>query len=220
MKRGKFEAQPVAKKNNGKKIVSLLLVLVLLLGTVIGTTLAWLVAGTNTINNTFTFGDIKISLVETAGAGNATDRNFKLAPGAKVAKDPIVTVEKGSEACWLFVEIETDNDTIDGIKILDWAIAEGWTPITEGSNIYYREQGAIAADGSDVTYQVLKGEDGVYEKGVVNVSDALTQTHIQEINTTGKNPVISITAYAIQSDSLGVETAAEAWQMLTNQLNG
>ena len=98
------------------KIVVLVLALALVLGGVIGGTLAWLVAETPAVTNTFTVGNIDITLTETAAtAENNYAPSFKMVPGATIAKDPVVTVVKGSEACWLFVEI-TANGTGDYLE--------------------------------------------------------------------------------------------------------
>lgn len=227
MKRGKFEAQPVAKKNSGKKLVSLLLVLVLLLGTVIGTTLAWLVASTNTITNTFTFGNITIALNETGAENNA--KNYKLTPGKTVAKDPTITVNAGSEACWLFVKVtEANNAFTDGRqgKIVDWAIADGWTLVKSENDeyVYGRE---VAAPGTNTDFQVLAGvaDDDELKAGKVTVSSLLTDTDIAAM--TSAQPSLAFTAYAIQSADLTDTTAddndtvdaIDAWTLLTAQLS-
>lgn len=77
-----------------------LLALVLVIGCVAGGTVAWLVAKTDTVVNTFTYGNINIALAETTGT------NYKVIPGTVIEKDPKVTVKAGSEACWLFVKVE------------------------------------------------------------------------------------------------------------------
>lgn len=64
-----------------------------------GGTLAWLTDRSDPVVNTFTAGNIEITLQETAF-------DFKMVPGNDIVKDPVVTVEGGSEACWLFVRVE------------------------------------------------------------------------------------------------------------------
>ena len=77
-----------------------LLALVLVIGCVAGGTVAWLVATSDTVTNTFTYGNIDIALTETTG------KDYKIIPGKDIPKDPKVTVKGGSEACWLFVKVE------------------------------------------------------------------------------------------------------------------
>ena len=72
---------------------SALLALVLVIGCVAGGTVAWLVAKTDPVVNTFTYGNINIALAETTG------EDYKIIPGKDISKDPKVTVKGGSEAC-------------------------------------------------------------------------------------------------------------------------
>ena len=67
-----------------------LLALVLVIGCVAGGTVAWLVAKTDPVVNTFTYGDINITLAETTGP------DYKIIPGKDIEKDPKVTVTAGS----------------------------------------------------------------------------------------------------------------------------
>lgn len=108
-----------AKKNSGKKILAMALAVVLLIGVGVGGTLAWLQDETDPVINTFTVGNIEINLNEHTldERGNLTEvltkenkTDYKILPGAEQNKDPFVTVVAGSEACWLFIEIEEQNN--------------------------------------------------------------------------------------------------------------
>lgn len=179
------------KKTLRKILPVLALVLVVAVASV-GGTLAWLTATTGTVTNTFTVGDISITLDETTGT------SYKVIPGKEITKDPKVTVLKGSEACWLFVKVEKDkwNDK------LSFEIADGWTELTTGSGIYWREVGDLtAADAKDVVYPVLKDNK-------INVANTVQKNEI----TAGNEPKLSFTAYAIQKE--GSTTAADAWTKL------
>ena len=173
-----------------------LLALVLVIGCVAGGTVAWLVAKTDPVVNTFTYGDIKIELAETTGP------NYKIVPGVDISKDPKVTVKANSEACWLFVKVE-ETGTFVADKVT-YAIADDWTQ-GDGTNIpanvYYREVAAVTADTS---FYVLQGNTK-YPNGVVTVSSDLTKTEIQTAPAT-----LTFTAYAVQKD--GIDTAAAAWE--------
>ena len=104
-----------------------LLALVLVVGCVAGGTVAWLVATTDTVTNTFTYGKIDITLTE-------TERTYNIVPGVALAKDPKVTVKAGSEDCWLFVKVGQPIAFADGVS---YGIADGWTKLEDG--VYYRE---------------------------------------------------------------------------------
>lgn len=173
-----------------------LLALVLVIGCVAGGTVAWLVATTDTVTNTFTYGDINIELTET----KPENKQAKIIPGVDIEKDPKVTVKAKSEACWLFVKVE-ESGTFVADKVT-YQIADGWTQGdgTIPDNVYYREVAAVTADTS---YYVLKGND-TYPNGVVTVSQDLTKSEIP----TGQ-PTLTFTAYAVQKE--GIDDAATAW---------
>lgn len=222
MKRGKFESQPVAKKNNGKKIVSLLLVLVLLLGAVVGTTLAWLVDKPDSITNTFVVGNVDIDLTEDEGSVVAGVKQFKMTPGATVDKDPTVTVDAESEPCYVFVKIEEANNTFTPVggsatTIVDYDIATGWHELSAG--VYYREWNAPVVAGKDDKFSVFANNE-------VTITNKLDKAYMDEVAAAPTTaPSLTITAYAIQSADLteaagetGID-ANDAWALLNAQLN-
>ena len=136
-----------------KKTLALFLALTLVLVGVIGGTMAWLTDTTDAVVNTFTDSDIDITLAE-------TEKDFKMVPGYTISKDPKVTVETGSEKCYLFVELE-ESANFD--NFLTYEIADGWTALDGVDNVYYR-----TVDTADMgtAYSVLKG-DQVTVKGTV-----------------------------------------------------
>lgn len=128
MKKGKFE-----KKSSfvfSKKTLALLLALVLVVGGMVGGTLAWLVDSSEKVTNTFTTSDIGVELKE-------TKNDFKMTPGWTIAKDPKVTVEANSVDCWLFVKVEKQGSVTVGTgagantygfdDFIAFAIDNGWT---------------------------------------------------------------------------------------------
>lgn len=182
----------------------LVLALALIVGVAGGATFAWLTAKSDTVVNTFTYGDINITLAESTGS------DYKIIPGVNIAKDPKVTVKAGSEACWLFVKIEEENwpEFADGEGKVNYGIADGWTALTGVENVYYRTiDDAVTAD---TEFYVLKGND-TYPKGVITVSDTLTKIDIKGLSAT---PKLSITAYAIQKD--GMTDAVAAWAAIND----
>lgn len=176
------------------KTLVALLSLVLLLGCSLGGTLAWLSDSTDPVKNTFTVGDINISLDE-----STTD--YKIVPGVDIAKDPKVTVKANSEACWLFVKVDEANwptfqeDDATTRKV-GYAIAEGWTALPNVTGVYYRK---VSASTVDQPFPVLADNK-------VTVSENLTKSELQQITT---NPTLTFTAYAVQQE--GVADAEKAW---------
>ena len=183
---------------SGKLVVAMLAV-TLLIGCAIGGTVAWLTAKTDPVVNTFTYGDINIELNETKPA----NREAKIIPGVDIEKDPKVTVQKDSEACWLFVKVE-EAGTFVADKVT-YSIADGWTQ-GDGTNIptnvYYRE---VNAANADTSFYVLKDNK-------VIVRDTLTKEDIKTI-TAENQPKLTFTAYAVQKD--GIDTVEAAWEKVS-----
>lgn len=124
------------------RLFVLMLALVLVLGCAVGGTVAWLVAKTDPVVNTFTYGDINITLTETTG------ENYKIIPGVDIGKDPKVTVKADSEACWLFVKVEEEGTFV--ANKVTYSVADGWTK--PACRHRYRKRplsGAGDADGKD-----------------------------------------------------------------------
>ena len=165
-----------------------LLALVLVIGCVAGGTVAWLVATTDSVTNTCTYGDINITLAETTGP------DYKIIPGKDIEKDPKVTVTAGSEACWLFVKVEKTGTFVDG-KVT-YAIADGWMALPGVDGVYYRQVDSVT---ENTAFSVLKDNK-------VTVSENLTKDEIKNITA---QPKLTFTAYAVQKE--GSDTAADAW---------
>ena len=161
---------------------------VLILTAAVGGTVAWLVANSDTVTNTFTYGDINIALTET----KPVNREAKIIPGMDIEKDPKVTVKANSEACWLFVKVE-ESGTFVANKVT-YAIADGWTALPGVNGVYYREVSAVAAN---TDFNVLKDNK-------ITVSSELTKTEIPTAPAT-----LTFTAYAVQKD--GIDDVATAW---------
>ena len=180
------------------KALVALLALVLVIGCSLGGSLAWLV-DKDEVTNTFTVGDINITLGETTGS------DYMILPGVDIPKDPKVTVLKDSEACWLFVKVDEVNwpDFMNGEnRKVDYQPAAGWTPLDESNHpgVYYREVDAATAEKGE-TYDVLLNNK-------VTVSETLTKSEINGITT---KPQLTITAYAVQKE--GVATVKQAWSI-------
>ena len=174
-----------------------LLALVLVIGCVAGGTVAWLVAKTEPVVNTFTYGNIDIALTETTGT------SYKIIPGTDITKNPKVTVKGGSEACWLFVKVE-ESGTFVADKVT-YAIDKGWKALEGEKGVYYREVAAVTAD---TDFSVLEGNK-------ITVKDTLTKGDIKDIAAT--NPTLKITAYAVQQENIA--DAATAWSKIPQPTN-
>lgn len=193
------------KKMHGisTKAFAALLAVTLLVGSAIGGTLAWLTSKSDSLVNTFTIGNVAITLAETTG------NDYKVTPGVPVAKDPKVTVTAGSEACWVFVEIQESENWPDG---LTYEPAAGWTPLTSEAGVYYRDVASDSSQNQD--FYVLAGDDK-HPNGIVKVD--------KDITSLDANTKLTFTAYAIQqegfndSEKSDSENAAAAWKAIEEQ---
>ena len=201
-----------------KKILALTLVFALALALGIGGTVAWLTAQTSPVVNTFTVGDINITLAETGTTNNA--KNYTFVPGDTLAKDPKVTVTAGSEDCYLFVKVEEANNTATGLtgKVINWSVDAGtdpastWVPVPEHDGYWYRTVPAVAAN---ITEENLPSFD-VLKDNQVTVNEKVTKDMVTGL--TAKKPTIAVTAAAVQKDN--VNTVADAWDKLPNTFTG
>lgn len=182
-----------------------LLALVLVIGCVAGGTVAWLVAKTEPVVNTFTYGNIDITLTETTGT------SYKIIPGTDITKNPKVTVKGGSEACWLFVKVEEvgaiSTITTDPVH---YAIDTGWAQLKDKdgkdvSGVYYR---LVDAVDNDTAFKVLKDNK-------IIVSGELTKETINGYAV--QQPTLKITAYAVQQENIA--DAATAWSKIPQPTN-
>lgn len=221
------------RANTRNKLVALSLALALLLCGAIGGTLAWLTDDTNAVVNTFTVGNIDIDLTETTGT------DYKMVPGATIGKDPKVTVEANSEACWLFVKVDevdpvgyitnadgsnkTLKDTHKFGDFLTYSVDSAWASVPGAEGVYYKQ---VAASTTDQTWSVLT-DDQVFVKDTVTkgMMDDLEMFVANDAECDTDNqysplPKLIFTAYAIQSANLkngdtAVESAADAWAVIS-----
>lgn len=187
----------------GKNLVLLLLSLALILCAVIGGTLAWLVTETNPVVNTFTYGDINITLHETDtnkdGDNDPNTNIYPMIPGHTITKDPKVTFKADSENAWLFVKLEKTANFDD---FMTYEIADGWTKLDNAEGVYYKE---VSKSTQDAEFAVIKNN-------TVTVKGEVTKEMLNALDTNGLSnyPKLTITAYAVQRDS-NIATVTDAW---------
>lgn len=184
------------KRNISGRVLVALVAVVLLIGCAAGGTVAWLVSEPAAIVNTFTIGNIDATLTE-------TPRTYHIVPGVDIAKDPVATVVKNSEDCYLFVKIDEENwpiftETDSTTRKVDYAVAAGWTPLEGENGVYYRD---VSKSADDQAFHILKDDK-------VTVSSSLTKDDLSTVTT---QPKLTFTVYAVQRS--GVDTPAAAWEL-------
>ena len=188
-------------KKLNKALLLALCAALLVTASVMGT-LAYLTHTTGPVTNTFTVGNISITLDETDGdvygvkdgETRVTENSYKMIPGTTLPKDPKVTVKAGSEACWLFIKVEKTNnpDTYLNYSI-DTTI---WKALPDVNGVYYREVSTVTVD---TPYPVLKDNQ-------VIVKEELTKEQMTAIGT--NYPTLAFTAYAVQKENVADVTTA------------
>lgn len=212
MRTGKFQKITKKKRNNSTKIVTILLALALLVCCGIGGTVAWLMDSTEAVTNTFTIGDINLTLVETPYGTSAEEEgnHYPLIPGNSYKKDPKVTVLANSEDCYLFVRMEKIGNPDN---YLDFTFNNaGWITYDGEEGVYYREVSKSASDQSwDLLTASTDTEGNTYtitvKKNIVKAGTASNGT----INMPTAEPKLVFTAYAVQKANLSLE---DAWALV------
>lgn len=216
MRNGKFAAR---RPSGAKKVFTVMLAVVLLVGCSIGATLAWLTATTNTVKNTFTVGKVDITLQEheyiessnTLGDKTVLANSYKLIPGTEMPKDPFVTVKAGSEKCWVFVCVnETNNELGDGYYGDELAVRyrideQSWIAVPlafkDGCHVYYCVVDSSTGD-QDFNLLLPCFDDCGHTNGCVGVNPRVTSTY------TG-TPTLTFTAAAVQYDGFPLPDNSE-----------
>lgn len=203
-----------------KAILMALCAVLLVAASVMGT-LAYLTS-TDTVTNTFTVGNVKITLDEKdTDEDTNTDDNvtvngvirdkanvYHLLPGHTYTKDPIVRVDANSENCYLFVKVVNEiaaieekgtNEAPATTTVAAQMAAKGWAAVDPDNGIYVygtADAPTAVAGGESVT---------VFEKFVID--DDVNNTTLANYN----NKTITVTAYAVQADGFADKTAAQIW---------
>lgn len=221
MKTGNYQ------NNKPVKGMALALVLVLLIGCGIGGTLAWLTAQSATVTNTFTVGDINITLQEHPFKTNSTTEldetstpvqsinTYKVVPGGTQPKKPFVTVKAKSENCYVYVCIE-NNLTIDKAVVVTYDIQ------TTGDNKEWEQVATKTDDTTGAVTTLYRYKDVIAynetedQRKTVFTTVSYSADIKKDVSATElkigqlKDKTIVLNAYAHQSDNTNVETADAA----------
>lgn len=217
-----------------KKTILIVAAMLLVAALSIGGTLAYLTSRTGEVMNTFTIGDVKITLTETstaskdgtilAGTKVEDDNGFvgykyHILPGLKYDKEPVVTVVKGSEDCYVraFITISNSREfdaifaanglTMD--KVLDFNTTN-WTPLMDAPVDHIKNTRTYEVRYKAPVTDVPENADKVLEAlfTTLTVPESITNEQLATI----KDFTVTIKAEAIQAD--GFTTAEAAFDAL------
>ena len=207
------------KKKISTKMLVMLLVSLMVIGSVVGGTLAWLVDKSDVAVNTFTYGDVNIDLDETDtdrdDDDNPDTNEYEMIPGETITKDPKVTVKAESKALWLFVKLDKSENFDD---FMEYEIADGWTQLkdAEGNDIvgvYYRDVAEVG--DNDQVFGVLLNDE-------VKVKESVTKEMLNALDPEGQEatyPTLSVTAYAVQMSGFEPVVSEGATAPTAEQIN-
>lgn len=182
---------------NVKKVAATTAALSLTAAVAVGGTLAWLTAKTDTIENTFTIGNVGIKLQEkqgeewkTAGVG-FTGQQYTVTPGIDITKEAKVTVDDGSEKSIVYLKVVKQGD-FD--KYFDATVdTNNWTPLAGHANYYWK----VAEENAEL---------GILTDNKVDPNESTLVNGVQL-----DGVALSFQAAAIQYDGLtGGDEAAKA----------
>lgn len=233
MRRGKCA---VKRRCRGKIVLALSAMLLLLCG-VTGGTLAWLTSTIEPVSNTFVIGNISVTSSDSMGVFHVNSAaaiadvsdGITYVPGQVIETDPVITIAAGSEACYVFVHIEeennfftvTENGTSITKRVIQWELNElkqdkdsdgVWTALADYPGYYYtvvdKEK---AANGK--SFSLLKDN-----KLIVNAE--LTQS------APANYPIITIYAAMVQKENIPDSNGnnaigwKDAWNLLPASFTG
>lgn len=162
-----------------KQIIALGAALGLVAAVGVGSTLAYLTDTTNTVTNTFTVGKVDIELAETVDENVATKNQVggydfeKLLPGSSYEKKPVVTVDKDSADCYVFVKITGD------VSMTDMDMKQ-WTNV---GNDVYRYNAVLKAEDSATVFTKVTIDGELKENA--NIDDiTIVACAVQKANLT------------------------------------
>lgn len=191
-----------------KKLITAIIALSLALCCLVGVTMAWLMDETPTVENTFTYGDVTITLKESpvdangqknGDAAEGTKNSYAMIPGNEYYKDPTVAVDSASEDCYLFVKFEEVGNASTYLTYTSTLTeANGWKLVDGTTNVWYR---VVNKADTIRSWELLAGN-------VITVNaTAVTKENMD----TAKAAALKYTAYAVQKAN--VDDAAAAWEI-------
>lgn len=217
-------------KTAKKAMLMTLCAIILVVATVFGT-MAYLTS-TDEVENTFTVGNVKITLDEAKvdtdgspveGAARVKANSYKLLPGHTYTKDPTIHVDAASEDCFIRAKVTLTNAK-EWIAIATKYADNKVENIIKGTddNIWWVSQPVVDETANTVTYTfVYKNESHTDELGKriwtstdskdlvlfnkIEIPGDLTNDELKGVGASK----ITVVAEAIQAD--GFENADAAW---------
>lgn len=203
-----------------KSILLTLTAVVLAMAIGVGGTIAYFTSTTTEVQNTFTVGNVAITLDEakvtyaddkwTAGEDRDTTNTYEnVYPGAHLPKDPTIHVDDNSQQAYVAMKVviskaaawkalAEDHASLNDLQtVFEGYNEDNWTKIAateQGDNlvyVYMWEQGKVSA-GDDLTLFTA-----------MNIPEELSSQEIKTID----GFTVTATGYAVQAQGVTAETA-------------
>lgn len=217
-----------------KRILIMSVAMALVCVFAVGMTIAYLTSTTETVTNTFTVGNVKITLdeamvdemgVPVENADRVTANTYKLLPGHTYTKDPTIHVDESSEDCFIRAKVTITNasawqtliekyaggdlfEVITGFDDGIWWVNSAYTSIdTESDTITYTFVYKNESHTDELGKRIWTLTDGtdLVLFGGIDIPDGLNNEELRTVANTN----ITIIAEAIQAD--GFTSEADAW---------
>lgn len=206
-----------ASRSKGFKVMSLVLAFVLVIGASVAGTLAWLIAQSETVTNTFTSAELfanpstDFTLWEHQAEDTDEDGRYRLnntevksntyeiLPGVNIPKDPTVDIVDLEEHAYLYIKVTGTLPTglSYSINSANWTALNGYT-------------GVYVYSGSEAENNVIKATDAAKKSFTATI---LTDNQIVVANNysgTSDDIKLSFDAYMVQATGNG-DGAEAAW---------
>lgn len=231
MKHGKYEVQKATHSRRGVRVLMVALAVVLAVCCATGGTIAWLTSTPDPVSGTFVVGNVSITLsdekgilkAETAKAIATSNTVTSYTPGQAIESNPKITVEAGSEACFIFIHIEEENNSFsNNEQVIQWTLNDSdndtnknWSAVQGHAGYYCTILKKKPTENKTYT---------LFKDGKLTVNPSLTN-EIISAKTFG-NPTITITAAAVQMENIpnsnnnGKIGWRDAWELLPSDFTG
>ena len=199
-----------------KKII--LAVIILLVISIVGGTIAYF-TDTDNATNTFTIGNVDITLTEPNWLTTDEDNNGipdasqDLMPGQTIAKDPTINNVSTTNPAYVFAKVEVPCTTAVSpatpAELFSYTLNTGWTELTTAA--------VACTSGGTATHVYYFGSGSTLTSVAAGASTAAVFNNVTLLNTlTGTegltgNKNIVVTGYGIQTQGLANTTPTDVW---------
>lgn len=201
-----------------KKRKTIIAAIVLLCVFLVGGAIAYF-TDTDTKTNTFTIGNIDITLSEPSWSTTDSDQNGvpdaaeNLMPGQTLAKDPTITNDSTNNAAYVFAKVEipcsSDATPLEVFELR--TIGSGWTLMTDGACTSGKATKIYNYGTASAMTSLAAGSSTTPVFSVVAVNNGISS----DSGLTGNQNVV-VTGYGIQADGLGSSAPSAVWTDLNS----